>query len=81
MGMKTSLLRALAEVGRKALGESNLTKEEPVILKVSPEVMDAVFSRAAGRYCEHCDRNGSHHSDRHNDFAAAALRNADLIQK
>lgn len=81
MGMKTSLIRALAEVGRKALGERNLTKEEPVILKVSPEVMDAVFSRAAGRYCEHCDRNGSHHSDRHNDFTAAALRNADLIQK
>lgn len=81
MGMKTSLIQSLASAWQKPIVSLPSDEENPVILKVSPEVMDAVFSRAAGRYCEHCDRNGSHHSDRHNDFAAAAMRNAELFKK
>lgn len=80
--MKTSLIQALAAQFRAPMPViPALVDDKPVILTVSPEVMDAAFSRAAGRYCEHCDRNGSHHSDRHNDFAAAALRNEILFQK
>lgn len=46
----------------------------PVVIEVSLEAMNAAFpDRAAGRWCDHCQQNGAHHTDRHNDFATAAL--------
>lgn len=47
---------------------------EVAILQVSAEVMNAKFDRSAGRWCDHCKQNGSHHTDRHNEFANAALQ-------
>lgn len=54
--------------------KSETTSTEPVeeILHVSNEVMNAAFDRSAGRWCDHCGQAGSHHTDRHNQFALAA---------
>ena len=44
-------------------------KSSPEIIEVSVEDFDNYFGRSAGRYCEHCGIHGSHHTDRHNDYA------------
>lgn len=44
-------------------------KNSPEIIEVSVEDFDNYFGRSAGRYCEHCGIHGSHHTDRHNDYA------------
>lgn len=46
---------------------------ENSVVNVSVEVMDKHFDRSAGRYCEHCGIHGSHHTDKHNDFAMVAM--------
>lgn len=43
------------------------------VVRVLLAEMNARFDRLAGRWCVHCGQNGSHHSDRHNDFAQAVL--------
>lgn len=37
--------------------------------KVSLEAMDKKFDRSAGRWCDACKIHGSHHTDKHNEFA------------
>lgn len=49
---------------------------EETIINVPVEAMNEKFGREAGRWCDHCKQNGSHHTDRHNDFASAVLQNA-----
>lgn len=41
------------------------------VVQVSAEVMNKAYDKSAGRWCDHCDMNGSHHTDRHNAFAQA----------
>lgn len=36
---------------------------------VTMEHMDRYFDRSAGRYCGECQAHGSHHTDKHEDFA------------
>lgn len=39
---------------------------------VSLGEMNALFpDRSAGRWCEACQQNGTHHTDKHNDYAQA----------
>ncbi len=40
---------------------------------VPMELMDRYYDRSAGRWCDGCKANGSHHTDQHNDFARAVL--------
>ena len=49
--------------------EADELKNSPEIVEVSVEDFDNYFGRSAGRYCEHCGIHGSHHTDRHNDYA------------
>lgn len=49
-----------------------VTPVEPVVI-VPMELMDKMFDRSAGRFCEVCNVHGSHHTDKHNDFARAVL--------
>lgn len=51
----------------------------PVYVVVPMELMDKVFSRAAGRFCEGCNAFGSHHTDKHNEFARAALASLNVV--
>lgn len=46
--------------------------EAPVVA-VPVELMRMAYDRSAGRWCAHCGENGSHHTDRHNEFATYAL--------
>lgn len=43
------------------------------IIHVDTEVMKNAYDRSPGRWCDHCAMNGSHHTDRHNDFARNLL--------
>ena len=51
------------------------------------DAINAVFTdRSAGRWCEQCRQHGSHHTERHDDFASHAVqtlaeRAKDLIGK
>lgn len=56
-----------------AAHERNDDTNDPAVIEVSMEEMDKHFDRSAGRYCVHCGIHGSHHTDRHNDFAIATF--------
>lgn len=45
------------------------------IIHVDSDAMKAAFDRSPGRFCEHCGFNGSHHSDKHNEFAMKVIEN------
>lgn len=51
--------------------------DEPTVY-VPMEAMDAVYDRSAGRFCEKCGVHGSHHTEKHNDFARAVLATLSL---
>lgn len=57
---------------RKKKPTIQVAAPEVVIVQVPLEVMNTSFERSAGRWCDHCEQNGSHHTDRHNEFAMAA---------
>lgn len=72
-----SLRNLLFAPSRKSV--SSVVEVAPVgPVLVSREVMDAAFDRSAGRFCGVCDAHGSHHTDKHDEFARAALAKAGL---
>lgn len=62
---------------RKNVSVENETEVD--FIEVSAEVMDAAFDRSPGRDCAACGFPGSHHTDKHNEFALAALFRINLI--
>lgn len=66
-------IRFFQEIDDKA--HSQIVDENDSVIEVSVEDMDKHFDRSAGRYCEHCGIHGSHHTDRHNEFAIATFAN------
>lgn len=56
---------------RKKKPATQVTVPEVPIVQVPLEVMNTFFERSAGRWCDHCDQHGLHHTDRHNEFALA----------
>ena len=65
--------------GRKAKPVAETVDRTPVYVVVPMELMDKVFSRSAGRFCEGCNAFGSHHTDKHNEFARAALASLNVV--
>lgn len=55
----------------KAAPTTDAPERTPVV--VSQEVMIVAYNRSAGRWCEECKMHGSHHTDRHDEFAEGAL--------
>lgn len=56
-----------------------VARPAPVNVVVPMELMDKVFDRSAGRFCGVCHTHGSHHTDKHNEFARAALASLNLV--
>lgn len=56
-----------------------LTVETGAPIDVPIEMMNAVYDRSAGRWCGACKQHGSHHTDRHDEFAQVAIDRAHSI--
>ena len=56
--------------GQPVVRSKVVVEATPII--VSMEQMDSLFDRSAGRWCDVCDAHGSHHTEKHNEFAAVA---------
>lgn len=59
-----------------AVARRGSAAQEPVVC-VSLDLMNDVFTREAGRWCEHCGQRGSHYSEKHNIYASMALHISD----
>lgn len=57
--------------------EEEKNEVNDTIIPLTAEDFDKYFNRTAGRYCDHCGIHGSHHTDRHNDYASLVLSKLD----
>lgn len=66
------LKTAIDDLRFKKLNSDNNTepKNHPEqFINVSVADMDKHYDRSAGRWCDACGIHGSHHTDKHNEFA------------
>lgn len=69
----TACITAIAFPKKGNVDADNSDTNNEEIVKIPLEKFDNYFSRSAGRYCAHCGIHGSHHTDRHNDYANLLL--------
>lgn len=58
---------------RNKVATPMVAESTPAPIIVPMALMDKFYDRSAGRFCAVCDVNGSHHTDRHDEFAQAVL--------
>lgn len=58
----------ITDAARAILAETaeNITRNDDAF------IINGVFDRSAGRWCDACDQHGSHHSDQHDGFLSIA---------
>lgn len=57
----------------KTNSTSDVVNVDEEIIQVNVDDMKNAYDRSPGRWCDHCQMNGSHHTDKHNVYAKAML--------